>query len=178
MHAVYELQRFFYLWTTSRNKVGYFISLWTSFDIILHSLPGNPNYFAISLKSRLTSLTGIFSREKILSRLTYSYIFLVFWIVRRGELPRIIEEKFAIFNSHRCCNEIFIASFFAHRRRKEHSSIRANQGTPAKKNTAKSKILKFRLFAKHIDAIWYLRREISFDSPIERKKPIDCVVKL
>jgi hypothetical protein len=25
--------------------------------------------------------------------------------------------------------------------------------------------------------MWYLRREISFDPSIERKKPIDCVVK-
>lgn len=62
---------FFNLWTASGtgNKAGYFISLWTPFDIILHSLPGNPNYFAISLKLRLMSLTGTFTREKILSRL-------------------------------------------------------------------------------------------------------------
>jgi len=92
--------------------------------------------------------------------------------------PAYHEEKFAIFNSHRCCNEIFIASFFAHRRRKEHSSIRADQGTPAKKNTAKSEILKFRLFTKRIDAMWYLRGEISFDPLIERKNPINYVVKL
>lgn len=51
------------------TRRGYFISLWTPFDIILHSLPGNPNYFAISLKLRLMSLTGTFTREKILSRL-------------------------------------------------------------------------------------------------------------
>lgn len=109
MKWAYKLQRSFFLSpdTPGRNKAGYFILLWTSFDIILHSLPGNPNYFAISLKLRLTSLTGTFTREKILSRLTYFYIFLVFWTARRGELPRIIEEKFVIFNPYRCCNDIY-----------------------------------------------------------------------
>lgn len=84
---------FFNFWTAGRNKAGYFISLWTSFDIILHSLPENPNYFAISLKLRLTSLTGTFTREKILSRLTYFYIFLVFRIALGEVSARVLSKK-------------------------------------------------------------------------------------
>lgn len=95
MSRVYELQRylfFFNLWTArgTGNKAGYFISLWTPFDIILHSLPGNPNYFAISLKLRLMSLTGTFTREKILSRLN---VLLHFSGLPDCTPPCIIEEK-------------------------------------------------------------------------------------
>lgn len=76
-------------------------------------MPGNPNYFAISLKLRLTSLTGTFTREKILSRLTYFYIFLVFWIApSRRILAYYRRKKFAIFNSHRCSAARFFFFFF------------------------------------------------------------------
>lgn len=113
--GAYESQRFFfYFWTAGRNKAGYFISLWTSFDIILHSLPENPNYFAISLKLRLTSLTGTFTREKILSRLTYFYIFLVFWIALGEVSARVLSKK----NSRYlilidAATRFFIASFYS-----------------------------------------------------------------
>lgn len=76
-------------------------------------MPENPNYFAISLKLRLTSLTGTFTREKIFIAFNV-FLHSSGLLVRPSRwAPRITEEKSAVFNPHRCRNEIFIASFYS-----------------------------------------------------------------
>lgn len=148
----------FFLFLNSRTEQGgiFYIALnfvWYNFAFIARESELFRNLSEVALDV----VNGyIYARKNFIAFNVFLHFSGLLDRARWGERPRIIEEKFAIFNPHRCCNEIFHSFFLlVHRRRKDQPSVAANQDTAVKRNTAQ--ILKFQFFFKCmcIATIWY-----------------------